>query len=73
MIYQETFSNSKIVAHFLAYSIATDESVDVIDTTQLAIFICGVDRDVAISEKSVEIETMKRTVKADIHETSPCA
>ena len=56
---------SEKVAHFVAYSVAIDESMDVRDTAQLAIFIHGVDSDVKIIEELVEILPMRGTTKAD--------
>ena len=56
---------SERAAHFVAYSVAIDESTDVMDTAQLAIFICGVDSDVNITEELVEIVPMKGTTKAE--------
>jgi len=56
---------SEKVAHFVAYSVAIDESTDVRDTAQLAIFIRGVDSDVKIIEELVEVVPMRGTTKAD--------
>ena len=56
---------SEKVAHFVAYSVAIDESTDVRDTAQLAIFIRGVSSEVKIIEELVEIVPMRGTTKAD--------
>ena len=53
---------SEKAAHFVAYSVAIDESTDVRDTAQLAISIRGVDSDVKIIEESVPT---RETTKAD--------
>ena len=44
---------------FRFFSIAVDESTDVIDTAQLAIFIRGVDGDFNITEELLSIQSIK--------------
>ena len=56
---------SKKVAHFAAYSVAIDESTDVRDTAQLAIYIRSVDSNAKKTEELVEIVSMSGTTKAD--------
>ena len=46
---------------FRFFSIAVDESTDVIDTAQLAIFIRGVDGDFNVTEELLSIQSMKDT------------
>ena len=40
---------------FLAFSVAIDESTDITDIAQLAIFIRGVDETLAITEEFLEL------------------
>ncbi|KAM3616675.1 uncharacterized protein V6R79_021542 [Siganus canaliculatus] len=46
---------------FIAYSLAVDESTDVTDTVQLAIFIRGVDSDLSVTEEILDIKSMHGT------------
>ena len=54
---------SEKAAHFVAYSVAIDESTDVRNTAQLAIFIRGVDSDMKIIEELMEIVPMRGLLK----------
>jgi hypothetical protein len=55
------FKLKEKVSKFDYFSIATDESTDVCDTAQLFIFIHGIDFNFNISEKLVELCSLKRT------------
>lgn len=46
------------IQSFIAFSVAIDESTDVTDVAQLAIFICGVDDTLTIPEEFVELVPM---------------
>ena len=46
---------------FIAYSLCLDESTDVVDTAQLAIFIRGVDIDLNITEELLDLIPMRDT------------
>ncbi|XP_015743109.2 general transcription factor II-I repeat domain-containing protein 2A-like [Python bivittatus] len=46
---------------FFAYSLAVDESTDMTDTAQLAIFICGVDSNLRVTEEIMDIKSMHGT------------
>ncbi|XP_049940476.1 general transcription factor II-I repeat domain-containing protein 2-like [Schistocerca serialis cubense] len=55
------------IENFLAYSIALDESTDINDTAQLAIFLRGVDDDLHVTEELLDMISLKDTVTgADI-------
>jgi hypothetical protein len=51
--------------NFVAYYIATDESTDVKDITQLAVFVRGVNKDFELVEELLELVPMKRKTGAD--------
>lgn len=48
------------IQSFIAFSVAIDESTDVTDVAQLAIFICGVDT-LTVAEEFVELVPMMDT------------
>ncbi|KII62981.1 General transcription factor II-I repeat domain-containing protein 2 [Thelohanellus kitauei] len=50
---------------FVAFSIASDECIDITDTAQFAVFILVLDNDINITEKFVELISMKVTTTAD--------
>lgn len=47
--------------NFVAYSLAVDESTDMTDTAQLAIFIRGVDSSLCVTEEILDIKSMHGT------------
>ena len=49
------------VAKFVAFSVASDESTDVSDIAQLAVYIRGVDENMQVTEELVELVPMKGT------------
>jgi hypothetical protein len=51
--------------NFVAYYIATDESTDVKDITQLAVFVRGVNKDFELVEELLELVPMRRKTGAD--------
>lgn len=53
------------VKSFVAFSVAIDESTDVCDVAQLAVFIRGVDENMQVTEEFVELVPMKGTTKSD--------
>ncbi|KAJ8352217.1 hypothetical protein SKAU_G00236930 [Synaphobranchus kaupii] len=53
------------IKSFIAFSIAIDESTDVTDIAQLAIFIRGVDETLTITEELLELVPMNDTTTAD--------
>lgn len=53
------------VKSFFAFSVAIDESTDITDIAQLAIFIRGVDETLTITEEFVELVPMMDTTTAD--------
>lgn len=55
------------IKSFVSFSLALDESTDVIDTAQLAVFIRGVDRSLEVTEQLLALRSMKGTTTgADI-------
>lgn len=50
---------------FIAFSLALDESTDVVDTAQLAIFIRGVDNNLSITEELLNIIHLKNTTTGE--------
>ena len=52
------------VKSFIAFSIAIDESTDITDVAQLAIFIRGVDDTLTVTEEFVELVPMMATTTA---------
>lgn len=50
---------------FIAYSLAVDESTDLVDTAQLAIFIRGVNKNLEVTEQLLSICSMKGTTKGE--------
>lgn len=53
------------VKTFVAFSVAIDESTDITDVAQLAIFIRGVDKDLNVTEEFLEMVPMKDTTTAN--------
>uniref|UniRef100_A0A3B4AJP6 Uncharacterized protein n=1 Tax=Periophthalmus magnuspinnatus TaxID=409849 RepID=A0A3B4AJP6_9GOBI len=53
---------------YIAYSLAVDESTDMTDTAQLAIFIHGVDSNLRATEEIMDIKLMHGTTREDIFE-----
>lgn len=53
----------KCCAHFEYFSIALDESIDICDISQLAIFIRGVDSDFNVTEDVLDLVGLKDTTK----------
>lgn len=53
------------VESFVAFSVALDESTDVTDVSQLAIFIRGVDKTLTITEEFLELVPMLDTTTAE--------
>lgn len=53
------------VESFLAFSVAIDESTDITDVTQLAIFIRGVDKTLTVTEEFPELVPMTDTTTAE--------
>jgi galactitol-specific phosphotransferase system IIB component len=54
---------------FEAFSIAVDESTDVVDTVQLAIFIRGVDTNFNVTEELAALCSMKGSITgAELYE-----
>jgi hypothetical protein len=52
------------ISKFIFYSLAVDESTDVSDTVQLAIFIRGIDSNFNITEELAALFSMKGTTKS---------
>lgn len=53
------------VMSFIAFSVAIDESTDITDVAQLAIFIRGVDETLTVTEEFVELVPMMDTTTAE--------
>ncbi|XP_042226449.1 general transcription factor II-I repeat domain-containing protein 2-like [Homarus americanus] len=53
------------VKSFTAFSVPIDESTDVSDVVQLAVFIRGVDENMQVTEEFVKLEPMKGTTTSD--------
>lgn len=53
------------INHFVAYSLALDESTDTTDTAQLAIFIRGVNEDLAAGEYLLDVIPLKGNTKGE--------
>eukprot|EP00066_Takifugu_rubripes_P014554 XP_011603820.1 PREDICTED: general transcription factor II-I repeat domain-containing protein 2-like [Takifugu rubripes] len=53
------------VKDFIAFSVAIDESTDITDVAQLAIFIRGVDDTLTVTEELVEMVPMSGTTTTD--------
>ncbi len=51
---------------FSAYSIACDESTDISDSTQLLVFLCGVNETFEVTQELAGIETLSGTTKEDL-------
>lgn len=47
---------------FVAYSLAADESTDIMNTAKLAIFLCGVDSNLHVTEELSDIKSMHGTM-----------
>lgn len=58
-------SLKKMALNFAFYSIAVDESTDMTDTAQLAIFIRGVDENFTIHEEFAALYAMKETTRGE--------
>lgn len=50
---------------FLAFTVAIDESTDITDVAQLAIFIRGVDDTLTVTEEFLELVPMTDTTTAE--------
>lgn len=53
------------VKDFIAFSVAIDGSTDIPDVAQLAIFICGVDDTLTVTERLVEMVPMSGATTSD--------
>lgn len=53
------------VKSFIAFSVAIDKSTDITDMAQLAIFICGVDETLTLTEEFIELVPMMDTTTAE--------
>ncbi|GBP73680.1 General transcription factor II-I repeat domain-containing protein 2A [Eumeta japonica] len=58
-----TFTNR--MAGFALFSIALDESTDLSDTVQLAIFIRGVDKELTVIEELLALQPLKGTTTGE--------
>lgn len=57
-------------SQFVYYSVALDESTDITDTAQLAVFIRGVDRNFVVTEEMAALVPMKGSTKgSDLYES----
>ncbi|GBP24251.1 General transcription factor II-I repeat domain-containing protein 2A [Eumeta japonica] len=50
------------MAAFESFSIALDESTDLSDTVQLAVFIRGVDKKFTVTKELLGLQPLKRTI-----------
>ncbi|GBP24141.1 General transcription factor II-I repeat domain-containing protein 2 [Eumeta japonica] len=50
---------------FESFSIALEESTDLSDTTQLAIFIRGVDKEFTVTEEMLALQLLKETTTGE--------
>lgn len=56
-------------SHFVYYSVALDESTDLTDTAQLAVFIRGIDRNFSVTEEMAALVPMKGSTRGcDLYE-----
>ena len=55
----------KLCLKFESFSLAIDESTDVTDIAQLAVFVRGVDSDLNVTEEMLGLESMKGTTTSD--------
>ncbi|CAH1105999.1 unnamed protein product [Psylliodes chrysocephalus] len=56
-------------SHFVYYSVALDESTDLTDTAQLAVFIRGIDRNFSVTEEMAALVPMKGITRGcDLYE-----
>ena len=55
----------KKVMTFVAFSVALDESTDISDVAQQAIFICGVDETLSVTEEFLGLVPMIDTITAN--------
>lgn len=61
------------VKTFVAFSVIIDESTDITDVAQLAIFICGVDETLTVIEVFLELVPMMDTTTAEVRVGVDCA
>ena len=54
---------SEKISNFEAFSLCLDESTDMTDNAQLAIFIRGVDKNLHICEELLNLQTLHNTTK----------
>ena len=54
------------IKKFDYFSICPDESTDAVDTTQMLIFIRGIDRDFNVTEELLSMESLKQTTGEDL-------
>lgn len=52
-------------AHFVAFSLACDESTDISDSAQLLVFIRGVSNNMEITQELAGLETLRSTTKSE--------
>lgn len=65
---------SETASRFVAFSLAADESTDITDTAQLAIFIRGVNPDLSVTEELLDVAPMSGTTtgKDIFHQVNRC-
>ena len=56
----------KKVKSFVIFSVAFDESTDISDVAQQAIFICGVDETLSVTEEFLGLVPMIDTITANV-------